>query len=366
MLPFIDLQKQYRENREAIDRQIHEVLDSSGYILGPTVDEIENRLAEMAGVGHAVGVGSGTQALLLALMANGVGRGDEVITTPFTFIATAEVIALVGAVPVFVDIEEDTYNIDPALVEEKVTARTRAILPVDLFGQCADYERIEQIASRHNLLVIEDAAQAFGAEQNGRKACSFGDVGCASFYPAKPLGCYGDGGMVFVDSDEIAEVLRSLRVHGSGASRYDSVRIGTCARLDAIQAAVLLAKLPKFAWEIEQRQRIAARYSEALAELAVTPAVRAGNLSAWAQYCIRMEDRDGVRVRLREAGVPTAVFYPKPLHLQEAFADLGHGEGDFPVAEAVSRDIVALPMHPYLDEQTQDDIVAHVRAAAGG
>ena len=366
MLPFIDLQQQYRQNRDAIDRQIREVLDSSGYILGPKVEQIEGELAAMVGVSHAVGVGSGTDALLLALMALGVGPGDEVITTPFTFIATAEVVALTGATPVFADIEEDTFNIDPGALEDKITDRTRAILPVDLFGQCADYARISSVAAGQNLPVIEDAAQAFGAEQDGRKACSFGKIGCTSFYPAKPLGCYGDGGMAFTDSNELAALLRSMRVHGQGDDRYDNVRVGICGRLDAIQAAVLLGKLPKLAWEIQQRQRVAVRYSEALAEVAATPPVRKGNLSVWAQYCARVRDRDGVQARLRTADTPTAIFYPKPLHLQGAFAGLGYAPGAFPVAEAVAADIIALPMHPYMDEETQDKIIAAVKAAVRG
>ena len=366
MMPFIDLQRQYRENRAEIDRQIHEVLDSSAYILGPKVEQIETRLAEFAGVRHAVGVSSGTDALLLALMALGIGPGDEVVTTPFTFIATAEVVALVGARPVFADIEEDTYNIDAADVERKITGRTRALMPVDLFGQCADYARLAEVAARKGLPIIEDAAQSFGAEQDGRRAGSFGAIGCTSFYPAKPLGCYGDGGMVLTDSDELADVVRSLHVHGQGADRYEHVRVGICGRLDALQAAVLLGKLPRFAWEIEQRQRLAARYSEALAGAAVTPVVRPGNTSVWAQYCVRVPDRDGVQARLREAGVATAIFYPKPLHLQEAFAHLGGGRGDCPVSEAVAQDIIALPMHAYMDERTQDGIVAAVRAAVRG
>jgi len=364
-IPFIDLQAQYRAHRASIDREIQQVLDSSCYILGEKVERIETELARLAGVRHAIGVSSGTDALLLALMAAGIEREDEVITSAFTFFATAEVVALLGAVPVFADIEPDTYNIDPVEVERRITSRTRAIMPVDLFGQCADYERIGRIAQRHGLRVIEDAAQAFGARQNGRKACSLGDIGCTSFYPSKPLGCYGDGGMVFTDDDETAALVRSLHVHGEGADRYENVRIGICGRLDAIQAAVLLGKLPALPWEIERRQEIAARYTEKLHDVAETPVIRPGNWSAWAQYCIRVKGRDLVRQRLQQVGVPTAVFYPRPLHLQKAFAYLGHSRGDFPVAEEVSQDILALPMHPYLEERTQDDIILHVVRTLG-
>jgi len=364
-IPFTDLQRQYRENQEAIDGQIREVLDSSQYILGRKVQEIEEKLADLVGVRDAIGVDSGTHALQLALMAIGLGPGDEVITTPFTFVATVEVIALLGGVPVFADIEPDTYNIDPEQIEARVGPRTRAIMPVDLFGQCADYDRIEEIASRRSLAVIEDAAQAFGARQNERMACSFGGIGCTSFYPAKPLGCYGDGGMIFTDDDGTAEVLRSLHVHGEGTQRYEHVRIGLCARLDAIQAAVLLGKLPAFPREIEMRQEVAERYTEMLRGIVITPTVRPRNNSVWAQYCIRVKDRKAVIRHLQEAGVPTAVFYPIPMHLQKAFAYLGGKEGDCPVAEAVSRDIMALPLHPYLDVETQQAIVSRVREAVG-
>jgi len=362
-IPFIDLQRQYRANKEAIDREIREVLDSSQYILGEKVARVERSLAEFVGTRHAIGTGSGTQALLLALMAIGLKPGDEVITTPFTFVATAEAVSLLGGVPVFVDIDESTYNLDPEKVAQKVTARTRAVIPVDLFGQCADYDRIAAIAEEAGIVVIEDAAQSVGAEYKGRKAGSLGRIGCASFYPAKPLGCYGDGGMVFTDDDELAELLCSLRAHGRGTDRYENVRVGLCARLDAIQAAVLLGKLPAFEREIERRQQVAARYTEMLSDVAVTPAVAPHNKSVWAQYCVRVENREAVRAKLESEGIPTAVFYPTPLHLQPAFAHLGYRPGDMPVSEQVSRDIMALPMHAYLDEQTQDFIVDRLRGA---
>jgi len=362
-IPFIDLQRQYKERKEAIDRQIQEVLDSSGYILGPKVEELEKKLAAFAGTKYAAGCGSGTEALQLALMAIGLEPGDEVITTPFTFIATAEVVALLGAVPMFVDIERDTYNIDPERIEAAVTDRTRAIIPVDLFGQCAEYDHINQIAARHGLTVIEDAAQSYGALYKKRRACSLADIGCASFYPSKPLGCYGEGGMVFTNSEETLEALRSLRVHGQGEDKYNNVRIGFNGRLEAIQAAVLLGKLPAFEREIEQRQVVAQRYSEALKDATVTPAVRPYNLSVWAQYSIRVKNRDEFQARLKAVGIPTAVFYPRPLHLQKAFEYLGHKEGDFPVTEEVARDIVSLPMHAYLDEKTQDFIISETLKA---
>lgn len=363
-IPFIDLQYQYRQYQEEIDAQIREVLDSSGYILGEKVEGIEAELARFCGVRHAIGVGSGTEALQLALMALGVGPGDEVITTPFTFIATAEVISLLRATPVFVDVREDTWNIDPDQVEEAITEDTAAVIAVDLFGQCADYERLAAICSEHGISLIEDAAQGFGAVRNGRRAGSFGEIACTSFYPAKPLGCYGDGGMVFTESDVFDEEIRSLRVHGEGAGRYQHVRVGMNARLDAIQAAVLLAKFEAFPSEIEARRRVARRYTEKLESMVErTPTIRPGNQSVWAQYCVEIPYRDAVREKLNEADVPTAVFYPLPLHLQDAYRDLGYNWGDLPVCEAASRRIIALPMHPYLDEETQDYIIEQLDAA---
>ncbi len=358
MIPFIDLQKQYRRNRDPVDRQIREVLDSSAYVLGEKVESLEHELARFTGAQHAIGVGSGTDALMLALMALNLRRGDEVITTPFSFIATAEAIALVGATPVFAEIDPATFNICPRQIERAITPRTRAIITVDLFGQCADYDDINRLARRHGIAVIEDAAQAFGAEQAGRKACTFGDISCTSFYPAKPLGCYGDGGMVFTDSGELAGIMRSLRVHGQGRHRYESVRVGLNARLDAIQAAVLLGKMPVFEWELQQRREVAERYSRAFAGTAIAPPhIRAHNNPAWAQYSIRVGDRERLRSRLEEEGIPTCVFYSIPLHLQKAFDDLGYKKGDFPIAEAVAGDIMSLPMHPYLEPDTQEFII---------
>ncbi len=362
MIPFIDLQKQYRENQDSIDAQIRDVLDSSTYVLGEKVERIEHELAGYVGANHAIGAGSGTDALLLALMALGIKSGDEVITTPFTFIATAEVIALLGAVPVFADIRPDTFNICPEEIEKAITGRTRAVITVDLFGQCADYESILEIAGRHGIPVIEDAAQAFGASMSGRMACSFGAAGCTSFYPAKPLGCYGDGGMVFTQCDDLAAVMRSLRVHGEARRRYESARVGLNARLDAIQAAVLLGKWPRFGGELDQRSEIARRYSEGLAGCGIVlPHTSPENRHVWAQYCIRVRDREALRGRLQDAGIPTCVFYAIPLHLQEAFSYLGGKKGDFPIAESVADDIMSLPMHPYLEAETQDFIIDKIR-----
>ena len=361
-IPFIDLAAQQARIREAVERRIREVLDHGKYIMGPEIAELETRLADYAGVRHCISCASGTDALLLPLLAYGVGPGDAIFTTPFTFIATAEVIALLGATPVFVDIEADTYNIDAAALAKAVERlpkthpqlTPRGIIPVDLFGQPADYDAINTIARQHKLFVLEDAAQAFGATYKGQRACSLGDVAATSFFPAKPLGCYGDGGAAFTNDDELAAVMRSLRIHGQGSDKYD---IGINGRMDTLQAAVLLEKLAIFDEEIELRNRVAARYNTGLAGRVVVPAVRSDRSSVWAQYSVLSDDREGDMARLRQQGVPTAVYYPKPLHLQDAFAHLGHQLGDFPVTESVMDRIFSLPMHPYLDEETQSYIV---------
>ncbi|MFC1594709.1 DegT/DnrJ/EryC1/StrS family aminotransferase [Candidatus Omnitrophota bacterium] len=354
---FIDLKRQYKKYKKDIDAQIQEVLDDSSYIMGSKVKELEALLADYVGVKYAIGCASGTDALMLALMALGVQAGDEIITTPFTFIATAEVISLLGARPVFVDIKEDTFNIDPAQIESKITVKTRGIIAVDLFGQCADYDAIYEIANKRALFVIEDAAQSFGAEYKKKRAGSLADVGCVSFFPAKPLGCYGDGGMVFTSNKIVADVLTSLRVHGQGDNKYDNVRIGINARLDTLQAAALLAKFKHFPEEIGLRQKVAQRYVKALKNIAVTPIILKHNVSAFAQYCIRVANRAQLQEKLKKKGVPTGVYYPKPLHLQAAFQDLGYRKGDFPMSEKVSLDILALPMHPYLTSEEQDYII---------
>ncbi len=307
-----------------------------------------------------MGCSSGTDALLLALMALDVKPGDEIITTPFTFIATAEVIALLGAKPVFVDIDPATYNIDPDRIEEGLTKKTRGVIPVSLYGQCADMEAIRKVAGEYGLFVIEDGCQSFGATRNGTPSCGFPDVGTTSFFPSKPLGCYGDGGMVFTSSDSLADRLRGLRHHGQW-ERYRHRAIGLNGRLDELQAAVLLAKLPHFAEEVKIRAAKGAYYSEKLRDVVTVPAVSAGNTHVYAQYSIRTPARDALAAHLKENGIPTAIHYPVPLHCQEAFKGLGCTEGDFPVAEAVSREIISLPMSPFLSREDQDEIVRQVR-----
>lgn len=332
--------------------------------MGPKGAELEKSLAALTGAKHALGCSSGTDALLLALMACGVRPGDEVVTTPFTFIATAEVIVLLGATPVFVDIDPDSYNIDPARIESCLTAKTRGIVPVGLYGQCADMESIGRIAREWGLFVVEDGCQSFGAVRNGTPSCGFPGVGTTSFFPSKPLGCYGDGGMVFTSDDALADKVRGLRNHGQW-ERYRHRVIGLNGRLDELQAAILLAKLPRFREEVAAREAIGARYSERLADVVKVPAVAPGNSHVYAQYSIRTPARDALVAHLGENGVPTAVHYPIPLHLQEAFRDLGHAEGDFPVAEAVSREIVSLPMSPFLTPAHQDEVIGHVRRFFG-
>ena len=384
-MQFIDLGAQQKRIRDKIEANIAAVLDHGKYIMGPEVKILEDRLADFAGVQHAIGCASGTDALLLALLANRIGPGDAVFTSPFTFIATAEVISLLGATPVFVDIDPRTFNIDPLKLQEAIRAvahndlslhplpstassaesqsplRPAAIIGVDLFGLPADYNRIDTVAAEHDLFVIEDAAQSFGAAVNGKKACSFGDIGCTSFFPAKPLGCYGDGGMCFTNDDRLAEIMVSLRVHGKGHHKYDNVRIGVNGRLDTIQAAILLAKFDIFSEEIELRQQVAGRYTEWLRSHSGlrTPGIPEGYTSVWAQYSILAEDsrqRAELQKKLQEAGIPTAIYYPTPLHLQSAFSGLAYRTGDFPVSEETAERIFSLPMHPYLTQEEQEKI----------
>ncbi len=357
MIELVALNRQYQRYKLDIDRQIKEVLDSASFIMGAKVEELERLLSGYVGTKFAIGCSSGTDALLLALMAYGVGEDDEIITTPFTFISTAEVISFLKARVVFVDIDSQTFNIDPAKIEAAITEHTRGIIAVDIFGQCAEYDYINSIAAKYSLFVIEDAAQSFGAKYKGRRSCSLADVACTSFFPAKPFGCYGDGGMVFTDNEEIANVIYSLRGHGKGTHKYDNIRIGLNARLDTIQAAVLLAKFPYFQNELDGRNRIAEVYTERLKSKVMVPIIEGHNFSAFAQYCIRFEKRDDLHSYLKERGIHTAIFYPKPLHLQRAFAYLEYSLGDFPVAEEVSRDILALPIHPFLSLEEQDEII---------
>jgi UDP-2-acetamido-2-deoxy-ribo-hexuluronate aminotransferase len=356
-MQFVDLPAQYQKYQQEIDKAIAAVLASSRFINGPEVQELEQELSRFVDVPHAVGCASGTDALLLALMALGIGEGNEVITTPFTFIATAETIALAGARPVFVDIEPDTYNLDPRLIEAAVNERTKAIIAVDIFGLPANYGALQELADRYGLMLIEDAAQSLGAEQNGRKCGSFGTMATTSFFPAKPMGCYGDGGMIFTDDELLAERLRMLRNHGQ-QRRYHHSLLGTNSRLDTLQAAILLAKLPFFPAEISRRRDIAARYSEKFSRYFQVPVEPSGYASVYAQYSLRTQQRSRVLDRLHEAGVPTAIHYPVPLHLQEVFSSLGYRSGDLPVAEQVCQEIFSLPVHPFLTEAEQENIIA--------
>lgn len=374
-IPFIDLKTQYRQVEEAVKKGIDAVLEHGAYVMGPEIGEIEARLSEFSQTEFALGCASGTDALLMALMAQGVGPGDAIFTTPFTFIATAEVVSLLGATPVFVDVDPVTYNIDPDALRRKIhdiqdnrpDLRAKGVIAVDIFGQPADYDAIEPLVHNSGLFLIVDAAQSFGAVYKGRPVCSIGDMACTSFFPAKPLGCYGDGGMVFCHSEDAHGLLASIRVHGMGNHRYDNDRIGINGRLDSIQAAVLLAKFPIFPGELAKRQEVADRYAELLNPIdgLTPPAIAEGCESAWAQYCVLARDnahRTECMERLKEAGVPTTIYYPKPLHLQTAFKNLGYAEGDFPVAEDLSERIFALPMHPYLKAEDQEAVVAPLKA----
>ena len=384
-MQFIDLGAQQNRIREKIEQNIRAVMNHGRYIMGPEVEELEDRLSHYIGIKHAIACSSGTDALLLALMAYDVGANHAVFTTPFTFISTAEVISMLGATPVFVDIDPGTYNIDPVRLDLAITALKKddpsihplprfasaeplavipkAVIAVDLFGLPADYDRIHAVAQKHDLVVIEDAAQSFGAQYKGKKACSLAHVACTSFFAAKPLGCYGDGGMCFTDHDKLAEIIRSMRVHGQGNDKYDNVRIGINGRLDTLQAAILLAKLQIFPDEIILRQKAAERYTRLLEASDVdlsTPHVPSGYQSVWAQYSVLAHDeehRTSLQDNLKNHGIPTAIYYPKPLHLQTAYSTLGYRNGDFPVSESISQCIFSLPMHPYLKEEDQKRIV---------
>jgi UDP-2-acetamido-2-deoxy-ribo-hexuluronate aminotransferase len=355
-MEFIDLKEQYRRYRKEIDDRIQRVLEHGHYIMGPEIAELEQALAGYVGVKHAITVSSGTASLEIALRALGVGAGDEVITVPFTWISSAEVIGLVGARPVFVDIDPATFNLNPALIEAAITPRTRALLPVSLFGQMPDYDLINTIAARHGIPVIEDGAQSFGATQRGRRSCGVTAIGSTSFFPAKPLGGYGDGGALFTNDDALAEKMKAIRTHG-GLKRHHHPLLGLNGRFDTIQAAVLLAKLPHFDWEVQERGRIGARYSELLRGCCAVPVVAPENSHVYAQYTLRIPDRDQVAERLKSAGIPTAVYYPKCLHEQPIFAGLGCHWGDFPESERASREVLSLPMHPFLSEADQDKVI---------
>ncbi len=363
-MQFIDLKTQYAALKPEIDRRIQAVLDHGQYIMGPEVRELEERLEQFTGARHCITVASGTEALLIALMALGIGRGDEVITTPFTFVATAEMIVLLGAKPVFVDIDASTCNIDASRIEERITARTKAIMPVALYGQPADMDEINAVAARHGLAVIEDAAQSFGAEYRGRKSCNLSTIGCTSFFPSKPLGCYGDGGAIFTSDEALAKRTREIRVHGQ-ERRYHHTSVGVGGRMDTLQCAVVLGKLGRFEWEAAERQRKAQRYLELLR---AAPSVRTlppkpDRTSAWAQFTVLCDDRAAVQKRLAEAGIPTAIHYPIPLHKQPAYEDLCGGE-DFAEASAMAQRVMSLPMSADLGDEDQERVVAEIAKAA--
>lgn len=358
-IPFIDLAAQQERIKPDLDRRIQAVLNHGQYIMGPEVRELEEKLAAYCGAKHAIAVSSGTDALLIAMMALDIGPGDEVITSPFTFIATGEMIALLGATPVFVDIDPKTYNLDPTLLEAAITPRARAIMPVSLYGQCADFDAINAVAAKHSLPVIEDACQSFGASYKGRKSCALSTIGCTSFFPSKPLGCYGDGGACFTNDENLAKRMRQIMSHGQDR-RYHHPLLGINGRLDTLQAAVLLAKLKIFDEEVAARERIGARYSELFSGKVVTPYVAPGNTSVYAQYTIQVEKRDEVAKKLQERGIPTAVHYPVPLHLQQVFSGLNKRVGSFPVSEKTANMVLSLPVHPYLITQDQDRICSAV------
>jgi UDP-2-acetamido-2-deoxy-ribo-hexuluronate aminotransferase len=358
-IEFIDLKAQYAALRSSINARIQTVLDHGQYIMGPEVQELEQRLAEYTGAKYCITCASGTDALLIALMALDIKPGDEVITSAFSFIAAAEMIALLGAKPVFVDIQTDTFNIDPNKIEEAITENTKAIIPISLFGQPADMDEINAIATNHGLAVIEDAAQSFGAVYKGQKSCNLSTIGCTSFFPSKPLGCYGDGGAIFTSDENLAKAMQEIRVHGQ-SSRYHHVRIGLGGRMDTIQCAVVLAKLERFDWEIRQRQAVAANYAELLSPLAEKiqlPVVGRDRTSVFAQYTVKVEKRDLLQEALSENGIPTAIHYPLPVHKQPPYTRFALS-AETEISEAAAAKVLSLPMHPYLGSETLKAITA--------
>jgi dTDP-4-amino-4,6-dideoxygalactose transaminase len=372
-IPFIDVAAQRRRLGRSVDEAIARVLGHCQFILGPEVRALEVKLAEFCGARHVVSCASGTDALVLVLMAQGIGPGDAVICPSFTFTATAEVVALVGATPVFADVEQASFNLDPASLKLACAAareaglRPKAVIPVDLFGQPADYDRIVPVAEAEGLFVLDDAAQAFGATYKNRRVGALAPATATSFFPAKPLGCYGDGGAVITEDEELAQVIRSLRVHGEGGGKYDCVRVGLNGRLDTIQAAVLMEKLRIFPEEILARERVARRYSAGLADVATIPRLASGSSSVWAQYTIRLASgrRDGLAAALKAQGIPTAIHYPVPLHRQQPYQRFPIALGGAPVSERLAEEVISLPMHAYLDETTQDRIIEAARRALG-
>jgi dTDP-4-amino-4,6-dideoxygalactose transaminase len=373
-VPFIDLAAQRRRLGKSVDDAVSRVLTHCLFINGPEVTELEAALAAFSGAKHVVTCASGTDALLMVLMAKGVGPGDAVLCPSFTFCATGEVVALLGATPVFVDVNEVTFNIDPAslksgiAVAKKRGLKPKAVIPVDLFGQPADHDAIAMIAEAEGLFVLDDAAQGFGASYKGRRLGTFGLATATSFFPAKPLGCFGDGGAIFTDDAGLAETLRSIRVHGQGSDKYDNVRLGLTGRLDTMQAAILIEKLKIFDDEIAARNVAAARYAHGLGNVVSVPGLASGCTSVWAQYTIRLPegcDRDGFAAALKAQGIPTAIYYPKSMHQQTAYRDFPVADGGLPGCESLSRDVISLPMHAYLDEPTQERVIRAVRDAVG-
>jgi len=373
-VPFIDIGAQRRRLGTAVDQAVSRVLSHCQFINGPEVTQLEAELAAFSGAEHVVSCASGTDALLMVLMAKGVGRGDAVLCPSFTFCATGEAVALTGATPVFVDVDEATFNIDVASLKRgiatarKLGLKPRAVIPVDLFGQSADHDAIGAVAQAEGLFVLDDAAQAFGASYKGRRLGTFGLVTATSFFPAKPLGCFGDGGAIFTDDAELAATLRSVRVHGQGSDKYDNVRLGLTGRLDTMQAAVLIEKLKIFEDEIAARNRVAERYARGLGNVVTVPHVADGCVSVWAQYTIRLPhgtDRDGFAAALKARGVPTAIYYPKSMHQQTAYRNFPVADGGLPACEKLSGDVISLPMHAYLDAPTQERVIVAVRDALG-
>jgi dTDP-4-amino-4,6-dideoxygalactose transaminase len=371
-VPFIDIAAQRRRLGKSLDEAVSRVLAHCQFINGPEVAQLEAQLVAFSGAKHVVTCASGTDALLMVLMAKGVGRGDAVLCPSFTFCATGEAVALTGATPVFVDVDEATFNMDVNSLKRgiataiKAGLKPRAVIPVDLFGQSADHDALGQIAEAEGMFVLDDAAQAFGASYKGRRLGSFGLATATSFFPAKPLGCFGDGGAIFTDDAELADTLHSIRVHGQGSDKYDNVRLGLTGRLDTMQAAILIEKLKIFEDEIAARNKVAARYAQGLGNVVSVPRLASGCTSVWAQYTIRLPkdcDRDGFAAMLKSQGIPTAIYYPKSMHQQTAYRDFPVADGGLPASESLSCDVISLPMHAYLDEPTQERIIKAVRGA---
>ena len=360
-IDFANLQLQYQKYKSDIDDNIQTVLNKSNYIMGEEVKQLEANLSSFTGTKHTITCSNGTDALILAMMALDIQQGDEVITSPFTFISTAETIALMKAKPVFVDIESDTFNIDANLIEAAITDKTKAIMPVSLFGQPSDIDVVKAIAQKHNLKVIIDGAQSFGSSYNAKTDSNLGDISTTSFFPAKPLGCYGDGGAVFTNNDEYAEKIKMMRVHGQN-KRYHHKYIGMGGRLDTIQAAILLAKLPHYKKELEARQKVAENYTTILSDSLKTPVIKPKRSSVWAQYTVRVNNRDDVQSKLKDNGIPTAVYYPISLHLQECFQYLNYKKNDFPISEQASKEVMSLPMNSFLTNDEINYICSHLKS----